>query len=43
MTDDIKAALEAIKKAGYGQVVIKIQDHKIVYVERTEGKQIKNS
>jgi len=32
----------AVKKSGFGQVLVKVQDHKIVYVERTQGQQVKD-
>lgn len=31
-----------IKRIGNGSVTVKIQDHKVVYVERTAGEQISN-
>jgi hypothetical protein len=39
----INEAIEAVKKSGYGEVVVKIQDHKIVYIEKTEGMQVKET
>ena len=44
MTEELKkilAKLEAVKKAGHGEVLIKVADGKIVYISQNIGEQIK--
>ena len=43
MTEELTkiiAKLEAVKKAGHGEVVIKVADGKIVYISQSIGEQI---
>ncbi len=45
MTDNeelklINKRIAEVKQAGYGSITIKIQDRKVVYIERTIGEQI---
>ena len=37
----IREALENVKEAGFGEVIIKIQEGRIVYITRSIGEQVK--
>ncbi len=39
--DLIKEELEVVKKAGHGEVIIKVADGKVVYITHSIGREVK--